>query len=281
MKILVTGGAGFVGSNLIRILLEEDHQVISIDNYSTGVKENHLKGCKYWEYDLAEELSPPLVENYEVIYHIAALARIQPSLRNPTYHIKNNYLSTLNVLKCAKENQSQVIYAGSSSYYGGVYKSPYAFSKFQGEQLCKLYSDLYNMNIGIARFYNVYGPNQIEWGPYATAVGIWEKQYRNNQPLTITGDGTQRRDFTHVYDIVAALKLMLDGNYKADIFELGSGKNFSMNEVVAMFGKHCPKKYLPSRQGEYDKTLCYYTFSRTDLGWEPQYSLEDYINGNL
>ena len=281
MKCLVTGGAGFIGSNLIRGLLEDDHHVVSIDNYSTGKKENEQDGCIYYDYDLSYSYVRDDGDSYDIIFHMAALARIQPSLKHPYKAIYNNFTSILHLLEYGRKNDVKVIYAGSSSYYGGVYKSPYALSKFQGEQLCKLYSDLYNMNISITRFYNVYGPNQIEEGLYATAIGIWERQHRSSQPLTITGDGTQRRDFTHVYDIVAALKLMLEGNYKADIFELGSGTNFSMNEVAAMFGKDYPKKYIPSRPGEYDKTLCDYTFARTELGWEPQYSLEDYINGNL
>ena len=281
MKILVTGGAGFIGTNLIKRLLKEGHEVVSIDNYSTGKKETEQDGCIYYDYDLSYSYVRDDGDSYDVIFHMAALARIQPSLKHPYKAIYNNFTSILHLLEYGRKNDIKVIYAGSSSYYGGIYKSPYAFSKFQGEQLCKLYSDLYNMDIGITRFYNVYGPHQIEEGLYSTAIGIWERQHRSNQPLTITGDGTQRRDFTHVYDIVAALKLMLEGNYKADIFELGSGTNFSMNEVAAMFGKDYPKKYIPSRRGEYDKTLCDYTFARTELGWEPQYSLEDYINGNL
>ena len=180
MKCLVTGGAGFVGTNLVKRLVGDGHRVVSLDNYSTGLKENEQEGCQYFEVELCE------VEDYsffmdkpDAIYHIGALARIQPSLERPLHHIKNNFISTLNVLEWARVKGSiPVIYAGSSSKHHGLYGSPYAWSKFSGEELCKLYSSVYDVPTSICRFYNVYGPHQLEDGPYCTVVGVFQNQYK-------------------------------------------------------------------------------------------------------
>jgi len=273
MKILVTGGVGFVGTNLIKRLLSEGHEVISIDNYSTGKKENEQDGCTYHDLDINDkELS---VKNIDVIFHLAALARIQPSLIKPQETIEANVNGTLNILELARKNNTPVIYAGSSSFHHGLYGSAYAWSKHAGEQLCKLYSDVYGLNTSICRFYNVYGPHQIEDGTYSTVLGIFERQYRNGEPLTITGTGEQRRDFTHVNDIVDGLYKCVGKEFKAQIFELGRGVNHSINEIVDMFGSE--KKYIPARTGEYDKTLCIDTKAKDILGWKSKENLEDYI----
>ncbi len=245
MNTLVTGGAGFVGTNLVIRLLNDGHNVISIDNYSTGLEENHQDGCRYINADLSEMIPKHnswgqekfQLENIDVIFHIGALARIQPSLVDPLPHIKNNFMSTLNVLEYARVKGIPVVYAGSSSFHHGLYESPYAWSKWSGEELCKLYSNVYDMNTSICRFYNVYGKYQIEDGAYSTVIGIFERQFRNNEPLTITADGQQRRDFTHVDDIVDGLVRCSQHNLKAEFFELGSGVNYSINELADLFGK--------------------------------------------
>ena len=182
--ILVTGGTGFVGTNLIKRLLSEGHKVISIDNYHTGKKENEQDGCKYYNLDvvnvsLEQQLS---FKEIDVIFHLAAVARIQPSLKYPKQTFKANVEGTLNILEIAKNNNIPVIYAGSSSFHHGLWGSPYAWSKHAGEQLCKLYSEVYGLNTTICRFYNVYGPYQLETGDYPTVLGIFERQYRNNEP---------------------------------------------------------------------------------------------------
>ena len=285
MNTLVTGGAGFVGTNLVMRLLNDGHNVISIDNYSTGLEENHQDGCRYINADLSEMIPKHnswgqekfQLENIDVIFHMGALARIQPSLVDPLPHIKNNFMSTLNVLEYARVKGIPVVYAGSSSFHHGLYESPYAWSKWSGEELCKLYSNVYDMNTSICRFYNVYGKYQIEDGAYSTVIGIFERQFRNNEPLTITADGQQRRDFTHVDDIVDGLVRCSQHNLKAEFFELGSGVNYSINELADLFGKDYPKKYIPARKGEYDKTLCDYSKAEFKLGWKPKHDLEDYI----
>jgi UDP-glucose 4-epimerase len=285
MNILVTGGAGFIGTNLIKRLLSDGYDVVSIDNYSTGKKENHQEGCRYWDYDLSDRYCPILDRNeYDTIFHIGALARIQPSLKNPLLHIKNNFVSTLNVLEQARLNNVPVIYAGSSSKHHGLYGSPYAWVKWSGEELCKLYSSVYDVPTSICRFYNVYGPHQLVEGSYCTVVGIFQEQYKKGESLTITGNGEQRRDFTHVEDIVDGLVRInramhgeVDMGYNGVEFELGRGADHSINELVDMFGKDYPREYIPARNGEYDRTLCDDNFAKECLDWNPTINLDDYI----
>ena len=160
MKILVTGGTGFVGTNLIKRLLSDGHEVVSVDNYSTGVKENEQKGCRYENYDISSDHTIGIYvdhgtypswrdEEFDIIFHMAALARIQPSLENPASHIKNNFNSTLHILELARKKEIPVVYAGSSSFHCGLYGSPYAWSKFGGEELCRLYSAVYYFQTAI------------------------------------------------------------------------------------------------------------------------------------
>ena len=275
MRTIVTGGAGFIGTNLIKRLLKDGHDVISLDNYSTGFIENHQVGCDYCDVDVTKRF--PDIDVPDVIFHLAALARIQPSIKNPHKTIFNNFVSTLNILEYARKNNIRFVYAGSSSFHHGLYESPYAWSKFSGEDLCKLYSNVYDMDTAICRFYNVYGPHQIEDGIYCTLMGIFEKQYRDGEPLTIVGTGEQRRDFTHVDDIVEGLIKCSEQPLRGEIFELGSGKNYSINEVANMFGEDYPKKYIDQRPGEYDVTLADYTLAKKTLKWKPQSNLPDYI----
>jgi len=277
MKILVTGGAGFIGTNLIKELLANGHNVVSIDNYFTGNKENHQDGCLYYKYDLSYNYIRDDGDGYDTIYHLAALARIQPSLKDPYKSIYNNFVSTLNVLEYARTKNIRFVYAGSSSFHHGLYESPYAWSKFSGEDLCKLYSSVYGIDTAICRFYNVYGQYQLEKGTYATVMGIFENQFRNKEPLTIVGTGEQRRDFTHVDDIVDGLIKCSKQPFRGEIFELGSGVNYSINEITDMFGKDYPKKYTPKRSGEYDVTLADYTLANKVLNWAPIKNIKTYI----
>ena len=295
MKMLVTGGAGFIGTNLIKRLLKDGHEVVSVDNYSTGKKENEQDGCRYYDYDLSSKHTHGIYvdhgsyphwkdEDYSTIFHVAALARIQTSLKDPLMHITNNFMSTLNVMEFARKINVPVVYAGSSSKHHGLYGSPYAWSKFSGEELCRLYSSVYDVSTSICRFYNVYGPHQLEDGPYCTVVGVFMNQYKEGIPLTITGNGEQRRDFTHVDDIVDGLVRVnramhgeVDMRYNGAEFELGRGVNHSMNEVADYFGKNYPREYIPARDGEYDRTLCEDKKTQELLDWNPTINLDDYI----
>ena len=288
MKMLVTGGAGFVGTNLIIRLMKDGHEVVSVDNYSTGKKENHQEGCQYHDFDLSSPHTLGIYvdhgsypswrdDEYDVVFHIGALARIQPSLRNPYKSIFNNFVSSLNIFEYARQNNIKVVYAGSSTFHHGLYSSPYAWSKYSGEELCKLYSSVYDLSTAICRFYNVYGPYQLEDGDYSTVLGIFEKQYREGKPLTITADGEQRRDFTYIDDIVDGLVKCSEHNFKAEFFELGKGVNYSINEIADMFSKDYPREYISARKGEYDVTLADYSKAKLKLGWEPKGDITQYI----
>jgi len=295
MKILVTGGAGFVGTNLIKRLLKDGHEVSSVDNYSTGFKENHQDGCTYYEHDLSSkhtlgiyvdhETYPSWRDNeFDLIFNVAALARIQPSLSDPVKAISNNFNSALHVLEWARENNTPVTFSGSSTLHHGLWGSPYAWSKYAGEQLCELYNKVYDLPTAICRFYNVYGDHQLEEGAYATVIGIFEKQYREGKSLTVTGDGEQRRDFTHIDDIVdglvrCGLNLLTDTKVSnGQAYELGRGLNFSINEIAKMFDG-AEVEYITARKGEYPFTLADYTKAKEELGWTPSLNIKDYIKG--
>ncbi len=293
MKVIVTGGVGFVGTNLIKRLLSDGNEVVSLDNYSTGNKDNEQDGCKYIDVDISDGLRRHKafgleryqLEKPDIIFHMGAVARIQPSLKNPIFTITNNFNSTLNILEWARNQNIPVVYAGSSSMHHGLWGSPYAWSKFGGEQLCELYNKVYDLSVATCRFYNVYGPHQLEDGAYATLIGIFQRLHREGKPLTITGDGKQRRDFTHVDDIVDGLircAWVLESNrshrVSGEVFELGRGENHSINEVAEMFGENYPTEYIPARKGEYDVTLADYSKANKLLGWTPSKNLEDYVN---
>jgi len=289
MQVLVTGGVGFVGSNLIEKLHQQGHEVISVDNYSTGKKENEHSFCEYHNVDLQEHpLEYVKMEKPDIIYHLAAKARILPSIQNPLHTMKNNVDSMIHVLDYARSKNVPVVYAGSSSVVGDIYSNPYTLSKFYGEELCKMYSEVYKTPISICRFYNVYGKYQLTEGAYCTLIGIFERLYNNNQPLTITGDGEQRRDFTHVDDIVDGLIRCGKGlNSSGDrlvimgkTFELGRGKNYSVNEIADTFGDY-PREYIDERPGEMRETLNTDTMAEDMLGWNPKGDVIDYIKNNI
>lgn len=300
MRVLVTGGAGFVGTNLIKRLLRDGHNVVSIDNYSTGKRENEQEGCTYLEcglehmferYEIAKfpdefdkvlfgmypELSEP-----DIIFHLAAIARIQPSFEHPVYTHHSNVTSTLNLLDWARGKKIPVVYAGSSSSNGDKFANPYTLSKSQGEQLVELYNKVYDLPTVICRFYNVYGPHQLTEGDYCTLIGIFEKLYKEGRPLTITGDGEQRRDFTHVDDIVDGLIRCGESirEVSGEVFELGRGKNYSVNEIAQAFGENYPTKYIDGKPGEMRETLCSDENANELLGWNPQFDVIDFIKEN-
>jgi len=281
MKILVTGGAGFIGSNLIRRLLNDSHSVCSLDNYSTGSVANEVHGCNYYHCDLTD-IGTIGDRNFDVIFHLAALARIQPSFTHPSETFRSNVVGTEAVLEFARTIGASIVYAGSSSRWHDPKKSPYAMSKYLGEELCKMYRQSFGCKVQIARFYNVYGPNEIVDGDYSTVIGIWRRQIRDGEPITIVGDGEQRRDFTHVNDIVDGLcRIMVASEYHEDAWELGTGTNYSINELYAMFQERfdCRRVNLPDLPGNYRVTLREHGDALEKLGWAPVDRLRTYING--
>ena len=278
MRVLVTGGAGFIGTNLIKRLLKDGHNVVSLDNYSTGTEDNHQEGCKYVDADIRDVIDfSYYMEKPDVIYHLAAIARIQPSFKNPANTLEVGILGTINILEWAREIDCKVIFAGSSSVHSGKLKNPYTFSKVVADDLCLLYKKHFDLDASICRFYNVYGPHQLTEGEYCTVVGIFERQYENGEPLTITGDGFQRRDFTHIDDIVNGLILTMDSIFSPDIIELGRGNNYSINELASMFKTEI--EYIDERPGEARETLCDISNAHREIGYEPEVDLEDYISG--
>lgn len=280
MNILVTGGAGFIGTNLIARLLKENNSVCSLDNYSTGCKQNELASCEYINGDVLDINLLYLKDyDFDAVFHLAAKARIQPSFEDPDSYISTNFNGTYEVVKYCANKKIPLIYAGSSSKHNGKFKNPYTFSKDLGEDIISLYQMHYNLNATIARFYNVYGQFQLLNGGYTTLIGRWINNINNNIRCEIYGDGEQRRDFTHVDDIVDALILILEKKKFNYDFELGRGKNVSVNEVATMF--NISPIYLDSKPGEARDTLNIDKSAYYELGWNPSRELEDYIKNEL
>lgn len=273
MKILVTGGVGFIGTNLIKRLLKERHDVYSLDNYSTGLKENEIEGCHYIIGDIQNINT--IYEDIDIVYHLAAIARIQPSFERSEDYIETNFQGTYEVVKyCIKKN-IPLIYAGSSSKHSGRFKNPYTFSKDLGEDIIKLYQTHFGLKASIARFYNVYGPYQLLEGGYTTLIGRWINNINNNIQCEIYGDGEQRRDFTHVNDIIDALILILEKEAYGYEFELGKGENYSVNEIAKMF--NIAPIYKEAKPGEAQITLNKDNTAKLILDWNPKKDILNYI----
>ena len=275
MRILVTGGAGFVGTNLIKQLLENEHEVASVDDYSTGKKSNHIKGCQYLERDILDIHHTNFVYDVDVVFHLAAKARIQPSFEQPLEYIRVNYEGTLNLIHLCTNRNIPLIYVGSSSHHSGKFKNPYTFSKDMGEEIIQLYQKHFGLKASIARFYNVYGPHQLTEGGYTTLIGRWINNIKNGLPCEIYGDGSKRRDFTHVDDIVNGLIKIMNQKAYGNIFELGREQNYSVNEVANMF--NITPTYKKNKPGEALETLSDSSLARDMLAWKPKIDLKDYI----
>tara|TARA_R110002167_G_scaffold172884_1_gene371297 strand:- start:890 stop:1738 length:849 start_codon:yes stop_codon:yes gene_type:complete len=277
MQVIVTGGAGFVGTNLCKKLIEQGHKVTSIDNYSTGKKENHIKGVRYENFDIRKVYDYKWVYNQhpDIIFHMAAIARIQPSFTKPKEYFTTNANGTLEIADYCAKNNVPLIYAGSSSHHNGKFKNPYTFSKGIGEEIIKLYQEHYNLKASIVRFYNVYGPHQLTEGGYTTLIGKWLNNIEKGIECEIYGDGEQRRDFTHVDDIIDALIKIQKQQVYGHLFELGRGKNYSINEVAKLLNIN-PTVKSP-KLGEARITLNKDRLAKNMLGWDPKINLEDYI----
>lgn len=278
-QILVTGGAGFIGTNLIKRLVNEGHRVTSLDNYATGLESNHVEGAKYIRGTV--NLITEFKNQYDVIFHLAALARIQESFNNPDETFHTNTVGTEKVCEFARKGKAKLVYAGSSSRWCDPHSSPYATTKFLGEEIIKMYKKTFKLDMEIARFYNVYGPHEIVDGTWAAVIGIWRSQIQENKPITIVGDGEQRRDFTHVDDIVDGLIKISESDIKhEDAWELGTGINYSINEVYRMFKEKYNADFisLPDQPGNYRETLRENDDTLDKLKWKPSDRLKEYID---
>lgn len=300
MKLLVTGGAGFIGSNLVDELVRQKHQVLIIDNLSTGKKEylnpalfkkgGVNKKAKFFKKDIRNYKSiKPLFRDIDCVFHLAAQPRIQPSIINPAESFDNNVLGTFNVFLAAKENRvKKLVYSASSSAYGDQKKlpltedmvtnckSPYALFKYIGEEMARLFFQLYGLPIVCLRYFNVYGERQSVEGAYSTVLGIFLKQKKEGKPLTIVGDGNQRRDFTYVKDVVRAnILAMKSEKAVGHLINIGSGCNYSVNEVAKIIDKN--HIFISPRPGESRVTLADISKAKRLLGWQPKTKLADWL----
>ena len=302
MRVLVTGGAGFIGSHLVDRLVELGHEVRVIDNLSLGKRENVNPRAIFFGIDISNRW---VLKNYRVfegvdyVFHCAAMPRIQPSIQNPDESFSNNLLGTNNVLVAAKEAAVKgVIFSGSSSVYGDQRisplveslppkpKNPYALHKLMGEELCRQFTDLYNLPTVCLRYFNVYGERQVTEGAYATVVGIFLRQKAKGEPLTIVGDGEQRRDFTYVHDVVSANISAMEhvSSLAGQVINIGTGENYSVNEIAGMInniGPNTGTKQLPPRPGEARETLADISKAKKFLGYQPTISLRTWLDSRL
>lgn len=290
VKCLVTGGAGFIGSNLVDELININCDVVIIDNLSTGKKEYVNPKAKFYNYDIRDlDKIKPLFVGVDYVFHLAAMPRVQFSIDDPVTTNDVNLNGTMNVLVAARDAKvKRVIYSASSSAYGMQANmplredmptnpmSPYAVQKFMGEEYCKLFSKIYGLQTVALRYFNIYGPRFSMEGAYPLVLGVFAKQILEGKPMTITGDGEQRRDFTHVKDAIRAnilaAKSTKVGN--GEVINIGRGNNYSVNELARMIGGETT--YIPPRI-EPRETLADNSKARELLGWEPKYNLPDWV----
>lgn len=272
-KVLVTGGLGFIGSNLVDKLVE-NNDVWILDNDSINSKYEGNEKVKFIYLKNVQRMNTFLNIKFDVIYHLAAESRIQPSLESPENTFDSNIMGTVQVCNYARLNGCKVIYA-SSCTVDDEYLNPYAYTKSKGEEICKLYNEIYNVKTSIARFYNVYGKRHYREGDHATVLGIFEKQYMEGKPLSITGDGKQKRDFVHVDDIVDGLIKMSNTVCDNEVYEFGCGKCYSIDEIANMFSTKVI--YIDKPYGEMDYALADIYDAVHSLNWKPKIKIKNYI----
>jgi UDP-glucose 4-epimerase len=307
MKVIVTGGAGFIGSNIVDTLIDMGNEVIVIDNESAICHESFYWNDKAhnYKFDICDyENIRPLFDCVEFVFHLAAEARIQPSLLNPLLTVKTNSLGTSTILQCSREaGVKRVIYSSTSSSYGRRHSSllekgqtgytedleedcltPYSVSKVNGEKMCKLYSSLFNLDTVTLRYFNVYGRREPTRGQYAPVIGLFLRQVNEGKPMTIVGDGEQRRDFTNIADVVEANIMCMEysGTFNGEIYNVGTGRNYSINELADFIGGGKYKvEFIPERKGESRVTLANCDKIKRKIGWFPKRFLEEYIKGKI
>jgi UDP-glucose 4-epimerase len=298
MKSLVTGGAGFIGSHIVDRLIDLGHEVVVLDTETSQVHDHfyYNNRATYYKYDIADyEITRPLYDNVDYVFHCAAESRIQPTLLNPLLTIKTNVLGTGTVLQCAREaGVKKVIYSSTSSGYGLRNEppltedmpddclNPYSVSKVSGEKLCTMYTRLFGLKTIVFRYFNVYGPREPLRGPYAPVVGLFLRQHAANEPLTIVPDGTQRRDFTHVDDVVNAniLAMSVEEHTRyGEVFNVGTGTNHSVLELAALISNNTVM--VAPRKAEAYITLANNEKIKQTFNWQPTKRLEDYIKDRI
>ena len=276
---MVTGGAGFIGSHLCeRLLSLGKYNVFSLDNYFTGLEDNHIEGVNYIKGNSAD-ISSLIDFIPDYVYHLGEYSRVEQSFEDIELVWKFNKDGIFAVLEFCRKTKAKLIYAGSSTKFGdgglGRSQSPYAWSKATNTELVKNYGDWFGVRYAITYFYNVYGPREISKGKYATLIALFKEKAKNNEPLTVVRPGTQKRNFTHVDDIINGL-ILVGEKGEGDDYGLGSHESFSILEIANMF-YNAKIEMLPERLGnrmtaevKTDKTIA--------LGWLSRYSVTDYIN---
>ncbi len=293
IKSIVTGGAGFIGSNLVDRLVKEGHKVIVLDNFVSGKKRNlshHLKkNVKIFKLDISKKLKfDKYFKGANYVFHLAGLAEIVPSIKNPKKYFINNTLGTLNMLEAARKVKvDKFIYAASSSCYGSPKKiptsetekidtkHPYAFTKFLGEEAVMNYAIFFGMHNISCRFFNVYGPRLNTTSQYGAVFSNFLTQKKKNKPLTIVGNGKQTRDFIHIDDLTNAFIKLSKSNLKNKIYNLGSGKETSINQIVNIIGGK--KIFIPRRPGDPNRSCANIQKIQRDINWKPEISIKEGI----
>ena len=292
-KCLVTGGCGFIGSNIVDRLISDGHEVIVLDNKSADnakffVNEKAQYACQ----DISNyQLTNTFYAGVDYVFHLAAESRIGPSIDNPLDTVQKNCLGTATVLQCARKwGVKKVMYSSTSSGYGNNPHpnvetqpddclNPYSVTKIAGEKLCKMYTDLFGMKTVTFRYFNVYGDRAPRTGQYSPVIGIFFRQRDAGEDLTIVGDGEQRRDFVHVSDVVSANLAAafndVDDEHYGQVYNVGSGKNYSVNEIASWISDK--QVHLPERVGEVSVSLANIDKIKNVFGWEPKVDLEEWV----
>tara|TARA_R100001079_G_C4439310_1_gene147994 strand:- start:581 stop:1465 length:885 start_codon:yes stop_codon:yes gene_type:complete len=292
MISLVTGGAGFIGSNLVDYLLKQGHTVVCIDNESAN-NENFHWNDKAWNInaDITDyKVMKNAFTNVDYVFHLAAESRLQPAIENPIGAVEKNCVGTTVMLQCAREaGVKRFVYSSTSSAYGNnPYPNvetqpddclnPYSASKAAGEKFCKMYTDLYGLETVILRYFNVFGQRSPARGQYAPVIGIFQRQKEAGEPLTLVGDGSQKRDFIHVEDVARANYIAATadlGDHIGEVFNIGSGKNYSIKDIADVISDN--QVFIPKRSGEMETTLADITKVESVMGWKPEIDVLEWI----
>ena len=277
MKVLVTGGAGFIGSHLCERLAQDGNKVTSLDDYSTGSKENHVDGVVYIKGETSN-IDKLITFSPDIIYHLGEYSRVEQSFDDIEKVWSSNKDGIFAVLQFCRKTKAKLIYAGSSTKFGdgglGRSQSPYAWTKSSNTELVENYGNWFGIKYAITYFYNVYGGREISTGKYATLIALFKEKYKNRKPLTVVSPGTQLRNFTHIEDIISGL-VLVGKKGLGDNYGIGCSQSFSILDIAKMFGSEI--EFLPERKGNRmsASVVCDKTKS---LGWEESYSIENYIH---